>query len=141
MSYCSVVVWGRVLLLLLREDIPPFIFPPIPPLIPPSISLFSPRKRRSLARVGRLDSRPAAECAGATILAWNAAATDQDVVRAGGTTGQAVRDNGVTTNEAPRADEEAGCGVATVATYWGGVDTTVACNAAAAGRMQRQWGI
>ena len=46
-----------------------------------------------------LTSRPAAECAGATILAWNAVATGGDGVQAGGTTGVATRDDGAAIDE------------------------------------------
>ena len=46
----------------------------------------------------------------------------------------ALCNDGATTNEAPRADEEAGCGRETGATEWGGAGATMACNAAAAGR-------
>ena len=38
-----------------------------------------------------------------------------------------------TTNEAARSSEEASCSAATGETELGGVDTTVACNAVAAG--------
>ena len=44
----------------------------------------------------------------------------------------AARDDGATTNEAPRADEEAGCGAATGVIEGGGVGATAACDAAAA---------
>ena len=63
--------------------------------------------------MGRLKNRPAAELAGAIILAWNAAATGRDGVREGGTTGVATHDDRATINGASRANEEAGCGAAT----------------------------
>ena len=50
--------------------------------------------------------------AGAAV-ACNAAVTGRDGVQAGGTTGVAARNDGATTNKAPRADEEASCGAAT----------------------------
>ena len=92
--------------------------------ITPFFPLSSLHRRHSLAWVGRLDNRPMAERAGATILGWNVS----------GTTGVAARDNWATTNEATRADEEVGCGVANDVMEWGGIDTTTACNAAVIGR-------
>ena len=67
-------------------------------------------------------------------MAWNAATTGRDGVQECGTTRVAARNDGATTNEAPRVDEEASCNAATGATEWGGAGATVACNAAAAGR-------
>ena len=58
------------------------------------------------------NSRPAVERVNATTLAYNAAATGRDGVRAGGTTGMAKRKNGATTNKAPRGEEEASCDTA-----------------------------
>ena len=60
------------------------------------------------------------------MLAWNAVATDQDGVPAGGTTGVAVRDKGTTTNEVPKAHEEVCCSAATDTTEWGGGGATAA---------------
>ena len=51
-----------------------------------------------------------------------------------GTTRVAACNDGATTNEAARTSEEASCSAATGETELGGVDTTVACNAVAAGR-------
>ena len=51
----------------------------------------------------------------------------------------AACDNGATTSETPRVDEEAICGAATGATKWGVAGATVACNAA--GGMQRKRGV
>ena len=62
------------------------------------------------------------------------AATSRDDVPAGGTTGVVARDNGLTTNEAPRAHEEASYGAAPGVTEWDGIGATVAYNAAVAGR-------
>ena len=73
-------------------------------------------------------------CGDGTILAWNAVLTGRDGVPAGGTTGVTVRDSGAATNKVPRAHEEAGCGAATGAMEWGGVDATVACTVVVAGR-------
>ena len=72
--------------------------------------------------------------AGATILAWNAAVTGRDGIRAVGSPGVTARNGRVTTNKAPRDDEEAGFGAATGATEWGGVGATAACNTTAVGR-------
>ena len=67
-------------------------------------------------------------------MAWNAMATGRDDAPVGGTTGVAAHDKGTAKNEAPMAHEEAGYGVATDVTEWGGVGTTAACNAAAVGQ-------
>ena len=53
---------------------------------------------------------------------------------AGGTTGVAARNNGMSTNEAPRAPGEAGCGTVTGMTEWGGVGATAACKAKVVGQ-------
>ena len=74
-------------------------------------------------------------------MAWNVATTGRDGVPASSTTGMATRDNGAVTNEAPRAHEEAGCGVATGATEWSGIGATAACNAAVAGRDAASAGV
>jgi hypothetical protein len=84
------------------------------PLFPAKVHIGPPAT--ITARVDRLNSRPAAERVGATMLAWNAAETGQDGVRESGTLGVAARDNGATRKKAPRADEEAGYGAATGAT-------------------------
>ena len=80
------------------------------------------------------DIRPATECAGATISAWNAATTGRDGVRAGGTLRLVAHDYRATTHKAPSADDEASCDAATGATECGGAGATVAFNAAAAER-------
>ena len=78
------------------------------------------------------DSRLAVKCAGAIILAWKATATGRDGAQAGGTRMVVTRGDGSTVNEAPRTDEEAGCGRAIGTIEWGGAGTTVVCNAMAA---------
>ena len=86
-------------------------------------------------RICTLESRPAAKRVGATILVYNTVVTGRDGVQVGSITWVVVSDNGVTINEAPRADKEAACGAATGTMEWSDVCANVACNAAAA-----EWG-
>ena len=78
------------------------------------------------------DIRPAAECAGTTVLAWNAPETGRDSVQTGVTMGVVACDDNATMHKAPREDDEASFDAATGATEWGDAGTTAACDAAAA---------
>ena len=73
---------------------------------------------------------------GGTTSALSAAAMGWDGFPVGSGRGLMVSGDGVAANEAPMTDEELRCGVATIATKWGGSDTPAACDNAAVGRSR-----